>query len=392
VGYEANGKIEVDEKGRKIVNKENQGLKSIASYSGAARLQYDHPNGGFMSVQVVHPDAESRQKPVDQNSAIRSSVNGEVVIRVAADDPDALQKISDMMAAAGVPPEKQVQPTADDLTKMALNKIHKQYSSKYEHMDQANVSGSNDEPGVAAVLAEVDKAIGSTLGRKVTLDDVRLRVMPDGRVSVVVSDAVADAVVARAGGFTHAYHSFTGSGYKPEIFSSRASTGLLSTDERWSLGILTSGMSSGSDVTNDAGNRVYLRLSTKKGGIGNSGQALVSSRAVAKTTDWYWHTGDRWGKRQGNNLAWTTFTGGGDQELMMKRKLDPDIIGFVTFGSESARVQAIADLHAQGVEKIGDRMVEDVFIVAGTKNAADIWNVGVDVGTEIPLTALVVPA
>jgi hypothetical protein len=148
-------------------------------------------------------------------------------------------------------------------------------------------------------------------------------------------------------------------------------------------------MSSKADTTNDSGNRIYFRLSEKKSGsIGHSGQMLISAKAIAKTTDWYWNSGDRYGKRgYQNGQALTTSSFGGSNEVMLKKKIDPELMGFVMFPSESARQAAIADSKKKGVTMVGTRPIEDVYRVGAT--VADIEGLGADAGVEIPLTALV---
>lgn len=391
VAYEAadGSKTMLDKDGRKIVG--GTAIKNISGHNGAYRLRYDAGDGAHLSVQLTHPGSEERLSIITHNGAntsIRSTVNGEVLIRVSPDDPDALRKISEMMSSVGIPVDKQGQPSAQDLRKMALNKIDKQFSATYKHMKRPDVTGDADATA-AVVLSKVTSLVKDQLGRDVTMDDVLLRVTDEGRVSVVVSDDVARAIAKRAG-FTNTYHAFSSGGLRSSIFTSKTGTGLMSTDERWSQGIVTSGMSSQADVKNDSGNRVYFRLSNagKNKTLDHSGNVYLSPVAVAKQLDWYYNTGDRYGRRlTANHDVYGGYFGGGN-EIMIKRKIDLPQFGFVVLGSQSAVDAKIAEIKAEGVTHVNGRPIEDIIVVAGTKTVEDLGEIGATVGTEIPITAI----
>lgn len=389
VGYDtvkAAGKIQFDDKGRRLVDPTgtDSSYASVSGKSGAYRMRYDHADSGFMTVQITHTSAEERYTNKSdvrsKNASRRSSVNGEVVIRVKADDPAALQKISDMMAAAGVEASKQGQPSGEQLATMAANKVYKQFSKSYGHLKTPDDMG--------AALKSLDDIVEPALGRKTTLKDIRLAPHDDGRMVIVLSDEVADAL-AKTVKFSGSFHAWS-AGFKPEAFTSTASTGVLSTDERWSQGILVSGASSSTDVTNDSGNRVYSRLFS--GGPASSlqsGRVYMSARQILKNVDWYWRPDDSFGTRGQENLSWITATGGGGNEIMFKRKMDPRNIGLVTFGSKTVRDEAIKKLKDAGVDTIGGRPIESVFVDASDATVKDLNDIVVTMPNEIALDALV---
>jgi hypothetical protein len=389
IGYEStSGVAEPDAKGRKVVDANGTSLQSTGSLQGTMRLKFDGSEGSYMTVQVTHPGAEARPPTistgggVSSTNAIRHSVNGEVVIRVPADDPHAVDRISAMMSAAGIPPDKQGQPTGRDLRKMALNQVFKQFNPTYTHMQRPDVTG-DDDASAQSVLALIDAQVKGHMpnNRPVTMDDIELRVTPSGRMDVVLSDDVARALTARSK-FKFAYHSFA-HGYNPRIWTSKTETGLMSTDERYSVGILVSGGSSESDVTHDAGNRVYFRLSNTSD---LKGDVAVSAMAVNKRLDNYWTPGDYWGRRQKDNTAVQYLQNSGG-EFMIKRTIDPEMMSYVLIPSYQ-RDQRLKELKAAGITHIGGRPIEEIFVSTDNVTTDDLGELGAHYGTEIPITSI----
>jgi hypothetical protein len=232
------------------------------------------------------------------------------------------------------------------------------------------------------VLALIDAQVKGHMpnNRPVTMDDIELRVTPSGRMDVVLSDDVARALTARSK-FKFAYHSFA-HGYNPRIWTSKTETGLMSTDERYSVGILVSGGSSESDVTHDAGNRVYFRLSNTSD---LKGDVAVSAMAVNKRLDNYWTPGDYWGRRQKDNTAVQYLQNSGG-EFMIKRTIDPEMMSYVLIPSYQ-RDQRLKELKAAGITHIGGRPIEEIFV--STDNVTtDLGELGAHYGTEIPITSI----
>jgi hypothetical protein len=395
VGYEAlsGSNTMVDKAGNKLFDLNKPAMTTVASQNGAMRLRFDAGDGGSMLVQVTHTAAEKRVDTINHNGDNRSrraTVNGEVIIRVRADDPEGLSKISQMMSAAGVPPEAQGQPTGIQLRKMALNKVAKQLAPSYQHMRRPDVTGE-DDASATAVLSMIQKR-APALGRPATMDDILIRTGPDGRVQVVFSDEVAEAMTKNFP-FDYAYHSFSfrpGGSFTSNILNSPVATGLMSTDERWSQGILISGGSSKDDVSNDAGNRIFFRVAKgKKENLVGDNLLFISGVSIAKLVDTYFNPGDRYGKRSySNGSQYGSDSYLTNNEIMIKKKVDPEMFGFVIVGSESVRQKRISELKASGVTEIGGRAIEDVIVVSGTKTSADLGSIGQVWGTEVPITSI----
>lgn len=393
IGYETTSGVgEPDALGRKIINPTGNTVRSTGAHQGTMRLKYDGGEGSYMTVQVTHPDSENREPYISamgggvptKSKAIRQSVNGEVLIRVPKDDPHALDKISAMMSAAGVPPTVQGQPTGRDLRKAALNKVFKQFNLTYTHQQRPDVTGDDDSSS-AAVLKLIDDQISTQLGRPVTMDDIHMRVIDDGRMEFVLSDDVAHALNEKSN-FRYAYHGLT-RGYDHHIWTSKTVTGLLSTDERWSAGVLVDGGSSESDVTHDAGNRIFFRFAT---GADLRGDIVLSPTAVNKKLDNYWSPSDFWGRRQPENTAKQYLTAtsfGMGNEVKIKRKIDMEMMAFVLV-NDYDRQEKINKIKASGLTHINGRPVEEIFVTKEMVNANDLGDLGAHYGKEIPITSI----
>ncbi|HEY9378969.1 MAG TPA: hypothetical protein VIQ02_17980 [Jiangellaceae bacterium] len=319
----------------------------------------------------------------------RNNLDGEVHIRVAADDPDAQAKLSAAMELVGIPVDKQAPPTREQLTQMALNKVAKQFAPTYQR--GVNTDATPDNPQSA--LALVDKAVGAKLGRPVTMDDISLRVAPDGRIHTLVSTDIAKAIVASNGAAYYQTH-FRSDSDELTILSSLSgeSTGLLSTVDRFRNGIFTTGESSGADHGYESAQRVYFTARRSGKTHGGATWMVTDPVAIHRHTDYHWQKGDSMGERPTNNLGWLTLAqagglggGGGRNEMMLKRRFEPELWGRVTTDSDK-RKRIIDELHKRGITHAPNGMLLEDFIVTGGVDegglGAPVW------GDEVKLTEL----
>ena len=323
-------------------------------------------------------------------SGDRNNLDGEVSIRVAADDPDAQAKLSAAMELVGIPVDKQAPPTKAQLTKMALNKVAKQFAPTY----QRGVNTDATEGNPQSALALVDKAVGAKLGRPVTMDDISLRVAPDGRVQVLVSEDIAKAIVG-SNNAKYYQTKFRSDSDELTVISalSGESTGLMSSVDRFRNGIFTTGESSAADHSYESAQRVYFTARTAGSTYGGVTWMIADPVAVHRHTDYHWQRGDSMGERPTNNLGWLTLAGAGGltgssgrNELMLKRRFEPELWGRVTM-DEYKRQRVIDELHKRGVTHAPNGMLLEDFIISSALNgsgmAAPEW------GDEVKLTELV---
>jgi hypothetical protein len=350
-------------------------ITSLGSYSfidtGSGHvLQRDY--------QGVHIEYNTTSAP--------NSLDGHTTIRVRADDPDAQRKISEAMELVGVSKEKQEPPDAAALTQMAANKVVQQLSKTWSKNMKAN-------GGVPDALAAIDSAVGSGLpnGRKATIDDISLRVEPDGRVQVLVSEDVSRALVAKAG-VKQYYHRFTASDWESMVTQNMngEQVGLMASTERFSHGLWYHGKSSAGDHYHDSADHMFLTLS-KSPSSPSERYLVVDPIALHRQVDYYWRSGDNFGDRQSNNLNWAQISGSapGGNEMMLKKRFEPALWGHVVMGHYD-REALIKKLHAQGITTAPNGMpLEDFFVTSG---GPSLFKDPPSYGTEIPLANVAAPA
>ena len=205
MGYEGeDGTVSVDATGAKKSSKYVHGVSG-----GAIRATRTMDSGAMVSANLAHKTTGSTA----HGSPRRSDYAGWVTIKVPMEgktDEQVAATISEAMEAVGIPPDKQDAPSKEELARLAINKINTNFAPDFQHRRQANASGLPGDPGTAEVLGKLDAVVGTYLGRKTTLDDIRFHTYPDGRMQVVVSDEVADAISQRQG-FTYYQHGFSAS-------------------------------------------------------------------------------------------------------------------------------------------------------------------------------------
>ena len=311
-------------------------------------------------------------------SQTKNSLDGHTVIRVRADDPEAQRKISEAMELVGVSKEKQKPPDKAALMQMAADKVLEQFNPTYTPGMKAN-------GGIQQALDAIDKAVGAQLGRPATIDDISLRLSPDGRVQVLVSEDVSRAIVKKNGIKSYT-HDFMAQGYMKmlEQFVDGEQIGFMATTERWQHGFMYVGMSSGADHHHDAADNMFLRMSKATSTSGT--QTLFDPVVIHRHVDYYYRLGDSYGDRGSDQLNWLNSPKvGGSNELMIQRRLEASLIGRVAL-SHGERDALIAKLKKKGITHAPNGMtLEDFFVTSGTP-----LNFGTPVsfGDEIPLSAL----
>lgn len=294
-------------------------------------------------------------------SPIKNTLDGHTVIRVRADDPDAQRKIADAMELVGVTREKQQPPTREAIMQMAADKVYEQFNPTYSRGMTAN-------GGIQQALDAIDKAVGPYMPdkRKATIDDISVRVSPDGRVQVLVSEDVSRAIVKKNGIKTYT-HDFMATDYETmlEQMVDGDQIGLMSSSERWQHGLMYVGMSSAGDHPKDAADHMFLRMSDKSTSSGN--QVHIDPVVLHRHVDYYYQLGDNYGNRGSDQLNWlNTPKIGGTNELMVQRRIEASLIGRVYLESYK-REQIIKSLHAKGITQAPNGMpLEDFFAPSGT--------------------------
>ena len=349
-----------------VVEQHSDGVKKVEGYSttqvGAGwTLQRDY--------QGAHVEYRT--------STQKNSLDGQVTIRVPADDPDAQRKISEAMELVGVSKEKQLPPDKAALVKLATDKVWEQFNPTYTWGKTPN---SPEE-----ALKAIDNAVGKELGRPATMADISLRLSPDGRVQVLVSADVSRAIVKK-NQITSYTHRFSGGVSEQTVNAFTGVTpGLMATTERWAHGYFFFGMSSTSDHSRDSADHLFLRMS-KSTSIG-SGHLVMDPVAIHRHVDYYWQPSDSFGARQSNQLNWLNSPSpGGSNELMISRRLGPEIWGNVVI-SEPGRTDLIKKLQAKGITKAPNgQSLEDFFVTTGSPGKLPKGDP--DFGPEIPLDSL----
>ena len=252
-----------------------------------------------------------------------------------------------------------------------------------------------DDP--SQVLGMIEQAVGTQLrevtgdpNRKVTLADISLRTAPDGRVQVLLSHDVAEAITKRNGAnmYTHQYY-----GGDEAVFMSMTSTpGLMSTNERWSSGLWHTGKSSEADHTRDSAEYLFMRpYKHASHSSGGSWYMITPADTMHRFVDYYYQPDDAFGKRAVDNTVWLDLPStGGSSEIMVKKRVETELFGRILAPSEGARQQMIKRLKDWGRPKAPNGAEWEDFITAGTLDSASV--IEPDFGEERTLADLLAVA
>lgn len=342
----------------------------VAKLSGSSFVNMGH---GEVYERVLEDGVVVR---VSSSPETRNTFDGRVTIRVPEGHPNPELATARAMEVVGIPPEAQAPPTKEAVVKMALSKVNSQFAEFYDRNMVSTATLDNPQ----AALDVIDKAIGDTLGRPATLDDLSLRVMDDGGIQVLVSTEIAQAI-AKKNGATYYQHSFD-SGPDGDRFIINAMTGktpgLLSGADRNKAGIFTTNIngSQTTDSNNGGANRVFFRARTQT--VANSSSSIVMDVQQAhRQLDYYFQGGfDAWGlRKEGANWGFLYFTGDGKKgigntnttnEILFKRGTEAQSWGRIIVTSER-RTRLLKELSAQGVTHAPNGMPIEEFIVTEVK-------------------------
>lgn len=350
---------------------------TLSKGSGGQHMQRVNPDGTAISFNSAH----STEGGTGFDTTRRANISGEVQISTPIGDgrpeEEIIKSLSIAMQQVGVPVDKQGAATDDQLLTYALSKMVTNWHPKYTYRG-APVQ-SVDDPRVNQTFEHMTNELQKELGRPVTLDDVRVHFFENGRMAVVWSPDVARAIGKKQG--VHHYEHSGASGTK--IFGGTAS-GLMSTDERWSLGVMTTGQSSFADMTIGSGDRVYMRPAS---GF-HAGHVVLSPLAVNSNMDVYtMGHGDNYGRRGDTNKGLLKSSG---WEYMLKRKVEPEQITFWIAGTESQRQDVLKQLADRGVTEVGGRPIADIVVTSEQAQKMDLDAIGAhQFSGDIPITQLV---
>jgi hypothetical protein len=381
------------------------GQSTVKTDSGALKVTSGSQGVSVGNGQVVGRSFDTGEVRVTfADNGTKNSANGRVRIRVRADDPDAQLKVANAMEMVGVDADKQNPPTAEDLQKMALNKVHQQFVKKWVRGEGTKATVQNS----GTVTSLIDEAIGTELGRKSTLADISISADPaTGKIQVLLSEDIAAAIVKK-NGVKQYTHSLGGSATKVlDEWLDGNTTQLLGADDRFAQGMFYSGMNSlGTDYNNGAGHRVYTRMSqqTKAGHLSSSGgssnrpQIIFDPISIHRQVDYYYSEDDSFGARSEwnwkfmlENESGNKMSVGGSNELVFK-----DGMSHSSWGRVAVQPSYVEEWRKKAKEKMGptapNGMSWDDFIIPLGADISSMHDdtaaAGGNVGGEITLEAL----
>lgn len=362
-------------------------IGNMATGSGGHRLQRIEGDG----TKITFNSAHDTEGGTGNETTRRANISGEVRISVPIDgrsEEEMVDAYSRSLELVGIEPEAQRPPSNDQIVKFAMAKLVATYHPTFNYRGKA-VTGT-DDPRVGETLAHMSKELKTHLKRDVTLDDVRIHTHASGRMQVLMSPEVGKAIAKRQKINQQEHHGVSGVSMTAGIFGGPHS-GLMATDERWSLGVNTTGLSSHTDMRIGSGDRVYMR---GRNGTPSSRNVVLNAAMVAMGLEQYNNmnnNGDSFGRRGSNNTFMTSGTG---RETMYKRGFDPEMLTMYAASSDSEAEQIIAALKARGVTHIGGRPIEEIILgptAANIKVGSDDWyDTGMDIfANDIPITQLI---
>lgn len=315
----------------------------------------------------------------------RANINGVVHIAIPIEDnkpvTSYMETLSRALQAVGVPAEKQQPPTPEQIVLAGLGKLVGTHHPTYKYRDKP-LTGPND-PRVAETLAHMTGELQPYLKRPVTLSDVLMKQHASGRVQFVLSHEVAKAIAKRKG-LTHFRH--TGAGGVMESILAGPMQGLMSPDERWSLGVIDN-LYMQPDMLIGSGDRVYMYNNNghtyESGNIVMAGPMITSSLEIYNNEN---NSTDSYGRRGSSNVNW--LTAHAVAETMYKRTIEPEMLTFYIVNSASAKNALIIKLKTRGITHINGRPLEEI-IVTSTEAAqqGEITGIGATYWDDaVPLT------
>ena len=163
--------------------------------------------------------------------------------------------------------------------------------------------------------------------------------------------------------------------------------GLMSTTERYSRGVIRSGLSSDGDMNTGGADSVFTRIlenpdNNITGGINSGSNMIVLKPEIFDRTDWYSYSEDRFGSTD-KRVFWGRLSP--DEilskittehcllnEQMFRIGIGANYIESIIVGGSQSRQEIITKLQSMGLEKVGDKSLEEIIILS--KEAEEFEN------------------
>lgn len=155
--------------------------------------------------------------------------------------------------------------------------------------------------------------------------------------------------------------------------------GLMSTTERYSRGVIRSGHSSDSDMNTGGADSVFTRILENPDnnitrGINSGSYMIVLKPEIFDRTDWYSYSEDRFGSTD-KRVFWRRLSP--DEilskittehycllnEQMFRIGIGANYIESIRVGGSQSRQEIITKLQSMGLEKVGDKSLEEIIIL-----------------------------
>ena len=148
--------------------------------------------------------------------------------------------------------------------------------------------------------------------------------------------------------------------------------GVMSSSERYSCGILRSGMSTGVDFETGGADNVFTRLYDKESRGKMLGTTVVFKPELLDRMDWYSYSSDRFGSTRPNVFANRTSpdeilsavsekTSASDNEQMFRTGIGPEYIECIEVDPQ-LREMTLNELRKEGVTEINGRPIEEIVV------------------------------
>lgn len=145
--------------------------------------------------------------------------------------------------------------------------------------------------------------------------------------------------------------------------------GLFASNERFTRGMLVTGMSTGADFVTGGADAVFMRLAFNSGSARRAGynpRLLIRRDKVLGRSDWWAYAGDKYGvtSAYGDPSRLTVESlvnskGVGNNEIMVKDAVAPEDIIAVLVNDNESRREIIKKLRSRGITNINGKKVED---------------------------------
>jgi SPP1 gp7 family putative phage head morphogenesis protein len=262
---------------------------------GSAGRYSDYASGPGKTLAYDAGGVEARLIRVADESNGQYSLRNTVMVRVPR-GKDVKAVFDDVARSLGVEPGT---PTPEALRAMLDRKVASVFRPK--------LTDAGRVPSKAQITRmwnelEADYGFGP--------DDIEWEVNPwDGRPMPLLPRRVAEAIAKQAG-VTHFHHNLSSLDWVAEAFADAAEGGrpfaVVSTERRFSTGIIKGGMSSWDDLDSGGGEYVFTRQRAVEMDNGFSLDAVELLRRL----DWFSYTGDKYGVRNPKSWSWNLAKGG----------------------------------------------------------------------------------